>query len=206
MYWEALYLMYTHTHTCMHAVFILGYQYWETTGKFRGWSVCIEDIWFITCLRILGDESVNLGGISSPNSSEINTAYIHIHTHNTHTCTRLLMIYILNQLYNVYCSGFVQNQVTLKLIFLICQSGGNIAIPICIFGNHNKNMHVYRRLLLFMFWNWFCCYSYLEVRIKDGGGHNIQCPGGKCFRPIPSVSHYSDSQATCAHNVVFSPS
>ena len=41
--------------------------------------------------------------------------------------------------------------------------------------------------------SWYCCYSYLEVRIKDGGGHNIQCPGGKCFRPIPSVSHCSVS-------------
>ena len=42
--------------------------------------------------------------------------------------------------------------------------------------------------------SWYCCYSYLEVRIKDGGGHNIQCPGGKCFRPIPSVSYCSVSQ------------
>ena len=54
------------------AVFILGYQYWEATSKFRGLSVCIEVMIYHLSQDFRG-KSVNLGGISPPNSFEIST-------------------------------------------------------------------------------------------------------------------------------------
>ena len=69
---SCLQYVYVATLAISMAVFILGYQYWETTSKFRGWSVCTEGMIYHMS-QDFRRESVNLGEISSPNSSEINT-------------------------------------------------------------------------------------------------------------------------------------
>ena len=52
---------------------ILGYQYWEATSKFIGWSACIEGMIYHMSQDFRGDLWI-LGGKFHPyNSTEINT-------------------------------------------------------------------------------------------------------------------------------------
>ena len=55
-------------------MFILGYQYWEATSKFRGLSVCIEGMIYHMSQDFRG-ESVNFGVLLD--SPEINTVRSH---------------------------------------------------------------------------------------------------------------------------------